>query len=124
MIRQTVFLAASYTASAASKSFMASPHRGLRLFLDVNGVSGTSPTADFSVQVYDPLGAVWSSLGGASFVQATAAGQQTLTIYPGIAETANVSVSDHIGGEYRVNFTIGGSDTPTLNFSLSAELLP
>jgi hypothetical protein len=94
------------------------------LFLKWTAQSGTSPTLDVKIQCYDVVSAAWQDLAGAAFTQVTSAtGTANLTIYPGIAETANVSVSDHIGRTWRPYFTIGGSNTPLVTFSLGGEYL-
>ena len=49
-------------------------------------------------------------------------GQIDLAIYPGIAETSNRSVSDHIGQDWRIVSTIGGG-TPSLTYSIGATYL-
>lgn len=98
--------------------------KGVKLMLDITVVSGTSPTLDVAIQVRDPVTGTFRDLPGASFAQATAASNVQLTVYPGIAETANESVSDVLPKRWRVNITIGGSSTPTFTYSLGAAYLP
>ena len=59
---------------------------------------------------------------GAAFAAQTATGTKMLTIYPGIAETANVSVSDVLPKTWRVVATQSGSTSMT--YSISAILIP
>lgn len=117
-----VISSASRTTSFNSSSFESKGFNGVRLFLDVTASSGTSPTLDVKVQVYNPVVGEFVDLPGAAFAQQTAAGKAILTIYPGIAETANESVSDVIGSEYRVAVTIGGT-SPSFTFSVSADYI-
>jgi hypothetical protein len=96
--------------------------KGVTVFVDVTAVSGT-PTLDITVQRFDPAAGKWLAIVGAAFAQiTTAAGQVDLTIYPGIAETANRTVSDHIGVVWRVLSTIGGG-TPSVTYSIGATYL-
>lgn len=98
-------------------------HRGINLFLDITAKSGTSPTLDIKLQAKDPTSGNYFDVPGAAFAQKTTTGQAMLTIYPGIGETANVSVSDVLAAIYRFVATIGGT-TPSFTFSLSANLKP
>ena len=98
--------------------------RGIIIYMEVTAVSGSSPTLDSKVQGYDALGDVWHDSTGAVFAQKTGAGNDYLTIYPGIGETANEAVSDVIPALIRVHNTIGGSSTPTVTFSLGGVFIP
>ena len=93
--------------------------RGGIFMVDATAVSGTSPTLDTKLQARIPIGEFggtddWIDYPGAAFAQITAASTQILTIYPGVAETANVSVSDVVPHEFRVVNTVGGTATPTV----------
>lgn len=98
--------------------------RGIHLILDVTAVSGTLPTLDVKLQRRCPKTGKYVDLPGGAFAQKTGTGTDDLIVYPGVAETSNRSVSDCIGGEFRAVMTIGGSDTPTVTFSLAGYLLP
>jgi hypothetical protein len=65
-------------------------------------------TGDYSDSGSDVL----VDVPGAAFAQKTATGDDTLEIYPGIAETANESVSSTLPREIQVVFTVGGT-TPS-----------
>ncbi len=121
---------ATYRVSAAIGATAAGPWveagptaKGVRLFVVVSAKSGTSPTLDIKVQVRDPETRDAVDLDSCALAQFTDTGSKHLTIYPGIAETANVSVSDHIGQEWRLYYTVGGSATPTMTFSVGAQYL-
>lgn len=118
----TIFASASRTASANSDDFGHIGFKGVRLFLDVSAVTGTSPTLDVKIQAKDKLSGNYVDLTGAAFTQKTAAGTDYLTIYPGIAETANETISDLVPNTWRAVATIGGI-SPDFTFSLSAEYL-
>jgi hypothetical protein len=92
--------------------------------LDITASSGTSETLDVVVEGKSPATGVWAAIPGAVFAQALGGETQVLTIYPGIAETANVSVNDVLPSEIRVDSTIGGTATPTFVYSVGASLVP
>ena len=97
--------------------------KGVRVFVDVTAASGTNETLNIKVQNKDPVSEKYFDMPGAAFVEFTATGQQELVIYPGVGETANVSVSDILNRVWRLVYTIGGTDTPTFTFSVGAEYL-
>ncbi len=96
--------------------------RGVRLYLTISAASGTTPTLDIKVQTRDAASDSWFDLTDAAFVQKTTTGADDLTIYPGITPSANESVSNHIGREWRVVYTIAGTN-PSFTFSLGAVYL-
>lgn len=93
--------------------------KGLRLFVEVTA-RGAAGTLDVKVQVQDVVAKQWHDLPGASMAQFAAVGRKVLTVYPGIAETANESVSDVLTGPFRVVGTVG---TEAVTFSAGAVLL-
>lgn len=98
--------------------------RGVRLFLKVTAVSGTSPTLDVKIQGKDPASGDYFDISGASFAQQTGTGSVlSLIVYPGVAETANESVSDFVARTWKVVSTVGGSNTPTVTCSLGVAYL-
>ena len=120
----TIRASAAFSATAAGTPVASHGARGIVIYLNCTAVSGTSPTADCKLQGYDALADVWKDIAGAAFAQVTAAATQTLTVYPGVAETTNVSVSDVVPALLRVHSTIGGSSTPTVTFSLGGVFIP
>lgn len=116
----TVFASAARTATANSNAETTPDgYKGVVLVLDITAASGTSPTLDVKIQRYDHAGAKWVDLVGGAFAQKTTTGTSDLTIYPGIAETANVSVSDVLSETWRAVATIAGT-TPSFTFTLGA----
>ncbi len=95
--------------------------RGFILTLDYTAESGTNPTIDVKVQVKDGLSSKYVDLAGAAFAQKNAVGTFILTVYPGVAESGNVSVSDIIPLTWRVVATVGGTGTPTVTASLGVS---
>lgn len=92
------------------------------MYLDITASSGTTETLDVKLQAKDAaLSGVYFDIPGAAFAQATDTTNQMLTIYPGIAETANVSVSDILPRNWRAVATVGSGDSDgSFTFSLLA----
>ena len=97
--------------------------RGVQITLDITAFGGTNPTLDVKLQRLDPASGKWVDLPGAAFAQKTGTATADLTVYPGIAETANVSVSDVITEDMNVVWTIGGTASPNFTFSLGANFI-
>lgn len=97
--------------------------KGIHIVLDISAASGTTPTLDVTLERFDQVAAKWVAMPGAAFAQKTGTGTDDLTIYPGIAETANRSVSDVLTEDYRLAWTIGGT-TPSFTFTLGGVLIP
>lgn len=108
---------AAQTASFNGAEFDVSPFAAGRFFLNISAASGTTPTLDVKLQTKDPLSGTWSDLVGAAFAQKTGTGAASLTVYPGIAESANTRVSNALSGPLRVVHTIGGT-TPSFTYTL------
>ena len=120
----TLFTSAARTATANSDDNFSHGSRGLWVVLNITAVSGTSPTLDVKLQRKDSRSGEYVDLPGAVFAQKTATGTAGLTVYPGIAETGNVSVSDVISEVFRAVATLGGSSTPTFTYTLAGSLIP
>ena len=104
--------------------------KGGIFWLDVTAVSGTSPTLDVKIQGYDQTGGDWVDLGdnvagtGAyAFAQKTGAGQDQLTIYPGLTASGNAVCNGILPQQLRAVGTVGGSSTPTVTFTLSVDFI-
>lgn len=95
---------------------------GVRLFIK-NGTIGTT-TLTVKIQIQNPVDDSWIDLPGAVTAALTTDNDaNTLTVYPGIAETANVSVADHLGPVWRVVATLSDGDTDSVTFSVGADYL-
>lgn len=117
----TVFSLATRTTSGGSGNATYGhynyTHRGIKLHIDVDAVVGTG-TVDCKVQGRDPVSGNWIDIAGAS-TGADGVGTTELTIYPGIGETGNVSVSDVLPKNWRVYATVATSAT----FSVGASYI-
>lgn len=115
-----VFASAQRTASANSADQISNGARGVHLVLDITAhVSGT---LDVKLQRKDPASGKYVDIPGASFPQQSGTGTVELTVYPGIAETANVSVSDVLSEVWRAVATLATS--PDMTFSLAGSYIP
>lgn len=118
----TVFASAARTSTTNSTDQVNRFARGVRLHLNISAASGTTPTLDLKVQTKDAVSGTYIDLPGAAFAQKTTTGSDDLTIYPGVAETANETVSDVLSRTWRVVATIGGT-TPSFTFSVGAAYI-
>lgn len=114
----TVFPSAARTTTASSDDQTNRHSRGVRLHLNITAASGTTPTLDIKLQA--KIGDIYIDIAGAVFTQKTGTGTDELVVYPGVAETANESVSDIIPMTWKALATIGGT-TPSFTFSLTGS---
>ena len=118
----TFLASAARTATETSDGVKSDGFKGCWLALDITAAS-TSVTLDVKLQQFEDLSGKWVDVPGAAFAQQTGTGTNGLTVYPGIAETANVSVSDRIAPNVRAIGTLGGASTPTATYSLGGHWL-
>ena len=118
----TYFSSSARTSTTNGSLAMNHRGKGVSLHLDITAASGSSPTLDVKLQGYDELGADYFDIPGAAFAQATGTGTDELMLYPGVAETSNVSVSDVLPRVSRAVATIGGS-SPSFTFTLGGSLI-
>jgi len=78
------------------------------IFLDITAVSGTNPTLDLILKVYNSGAAKWHTL--ATFDQKSATGTDVGYIDYGIGE------------KMAVYYTIGGTNTPSFTFSINVGI--
>lgn len=74
--------------------------------LDVTAFTGTNPTLNVTIEEWDPVSDTWTTV--LTFAEKTAAAFERLNLNP------------IFGSSLRAVMTIGGTDTPTPTFSLSA----
>jgi hypothetical protein len=83
--------------------------RGVKLYINL-----TSGSASVTIQGKDPKsGAYWTILTSAAL--STAGSLTVLTVYPGIAVSANVAASDVMPGTWRVQVVTTLASTLTIN---------
>lgn len=114
----TILSSAARTAAVSSADYVNHGHRGVRLIIDVTADPGTAAVT-FTIQGKNPTGGdYYTILASAALADV---GVTTLTVYPGIAATANVSVSDVLPAEWRLNVTV--ADAESLTYSVGCDLL-
>jgi len=98
--------------------------KGGVFILDYTAEAGTNPVLDLKLQWKDEsVSDTYFDVPGAAFSQAGSVSTDSLVVYPGVAETANESVSDVLSRTFRVVSTVGGADFPTVTFSLGCQLI-
>ena len=75
-------------------------------FLEVTAKSGTAPTLDVDIETYDPETDDWYKLE--AFTQMT-----------DIGKADPVKLANCLGQKIAISWVIGGTETPTLTFSVS-----
>jgi hypothetical protein len=94
--------------------------KGVRLFSVVANGSGTVTT---KIQVRDPATDAWVDLAGATTAALNNTTGIITTVYPGltgIADSAGVTINQHLGVEWRAVATVA---TATETFSVGAVYL-
>lgn len=115
--------ATALAADTASDEFESHGKRGIILYLDVDAVTGLTPTLDVKLQAVSPNGD-FVDVPSAAFAQKTGAGTDSLVVYPGVAETANRSVSDVLPRVFRayaaMNAAAAVNEVQTLTLTAGA----
>lgn len=96
---------APVTANGNSAAVDASSYAEALLFIDITAVSGTSPTANFTLQTYDFESQLWYAVPGVTIAQQTATGQV-------------VAAATNFGEQVRLSWTVGGT-SPSFTFKAS-----
>ncbi len=110
-------LAAAYT----SQEFTNPGARGIRIFTSNDAAGGS--TATVKVQVRMPGTTNWTDLAGAATAALGSVTGSLITIYPGltgIADSAGITINQHLGTSWRIVLTIG---TATGTSAVSADYL-
>ncbi len=121
-IKETIPLASALRTETVNSADQTNDgYRGVILVLNISAEDGAI-TLTPKVQIKDPVSGNYVDLAGAVFPAQTATGIKMLTIYPGIAETGNVSVNDVLPVTWRIVATMSGSTSMT--YSIAAILIP
>jgi hypothetical protein len=86
----------------------------------INYTAGTGSTV-VQLQRYDTLSGTWTDVHGALTAALATSQSTSFTVYPGVAETANRSVSDVLGDVIRATAVI---TTYPATFTVSIDLMP
>ena len=93
---------------------------GAVIVINITAITGTSPTATFTVEGRDPIsGVTYPILASAA---RTATGTTVLRIHPGLAAVANLVANDIFPSIFRVRMTIGGT-TPSVTATVGVCLV-
>ena len=112
-----LFASAARTASANGTDQTNPGYKGVKVRINVTA-SGSTDSQTWTIQGKDSAGVYYTILASAA---RTTTGVETLTVYPGLTETANVDASDVLPRFWRLISTMTG-DTAT--WSAYATLLP
>lgn len=118
----TLFDSKARTADENSASQNNYAYRGVQVMVNISAISGASADGTFTIQGYDELSDSWFTVLASAAKSATEF--FTLTAYPGIAASSNVSANTVLPKRWRLNFDISATTTPSVTFSASATLLP
>lgn len=118
-----ILSSAARTTDTDSSQLQLTTQRGIRLFIDITAISGTGPSLTVKVQVKNPLSNGWVDLQDATTAALNAVGLTTMSVYPGMNQSANVRISTAMSSDFRVRCTIGGVGT-SVTFSVHGVKLP
>lgn len=117
-------LASTSRSTTTNSSDMTNPGaRGIWLVLNITAATGSTQTLDCKLQRKEEgVSDVYVDLPDGAWAQASTAGSAELIVYPGVAETANVSVSDALTRTWRAVATFGGT-SPVFTFSIAGNYI-
>jgi hypothetical protein len=118
---RTIHPKGTYLTAPAAKQFHTGDARGLLATIDIDTLTGTTPTITFTIQDYDYASKEWRTVLASTALNA--AGVTQLRVYPGLDETANAAENNVIGQLARVLVAYGGTVTNAV-WSLGVTLLP
>lgn len=106
------------TADVHNATVDGAPIRGVKVTIDVTAASAT-PSVVFTIQGKDPLsGQYYTVLASAA---KTGISTTVLSVYPGIAASANVSANDVMPTTWRVNCV--HADADSITYTVAADVL-
>lgn len=114
----TLFESAARTASANSIPVTRRDYRGVHIIIDATAKTAT-PSVVFTIQGYDPVNDTWYDLLVSAAI--TGVSNTLLSLYPGLAATANVSISQVLPEKWRVEAVAADGDS--LTYSVIANPL-
>lgn len=122
MRRDTTALITHTAASAGvtGASQGAGSAKGVLVYIDIDTITGTSPTLTVTIQGVSPVsGEVHTVLASSAL---TAAGLTVLKVYPGLTASANLAANDILPSTWRIISAIGGT-SPSVTATISASLI-
>jgi len=116
-VSSVLLASAARTLDAASVDQTNEVHRGVQVTIDVT-IDPASASVTPHIQGKDAAGVYFDLLVGAAIADV---GTTVLTVYPGIAEAANVKASNVLPADWRVS--MDHADTDSITYSVSAVKL-
>lgn len=108
--------------NAASSTKINRGGKGVIVAVTTTAGTGTDPSVTVKLQGY--VNGTWYDIPGAATAAITNMDTTTvLTVALGITAVTNVAVSQPLPRIWRAYWTIGGTDTPTVSFSIDATII-
>lgn len=114
----TILASAERTETVSAPDRTNTTARGIHVIIDVTAATAT-PSVVFKVEGKDQVSGKYYTLLESAAITGT--GTTRLTIYPGAAATANVSVPDVLPKNWRVTAT--HADTDAITYSVAGNLV-
>ncbi len=102
------------TASVNGSDLVNDGFRGVKVFINVNSVSGGNVTVNIEQKAPASDAAAYDNI--LSSASLTSTGLTVLTVYPGVTAAANVAVSDVLPTIWRVTTTAAATIDYTISF--------
>lgn len=93
---------------------------GAHVVIDITAITGTTPTATFTVQGKDPVSGKYYTILASAALNAT--GTTVLRVGPGLTAAANLVANDILPPVIRVIVAIGGT-TPSVTATVSLLMI-
>ena len=119
---QVVEASSAKGTSAAGTTQINRDSSGVVLAIKTTASSGTSPTVTVKVQG-STNGTDWYDITGATTAAISTSTTTMLTVCRGSTAAANSVIAQPLPRLWRIYWTIGGSDTPTVTFSVDAAMI-
>lgn len=94
--------------------------RGAHVVIDITAITGTTPTATFTVEGKDAVSGKYYTIIASAALNAT--GTTVLRIYPGLTAAANLTAADVLPKTFRVIVAIAGT-TPAVTATVGVSLI-
>jgi hypothetical protein len=120
MTTRTALSMTGATANATGGDLDCAGDTGVVVVIDITAITGTTPTAVFTLQGKDPpTGKYYTILASAAL---STVSTTVLRVYPGLTTTANLVANDVLPDTFRVICTLGGT-TPAVTATVGASLI-
>lgn len=118
LLSTTVQSGTSFSQSITTEGYV-----GGIFFLDYSSGTGTVTGVTVALQTYDKTSGQWVLIPGASFAAASTTTTLTLSVHPAITASANVAVSQLLGGTVRARLVSQMIGAASAVIKLSAVLV-